>query len=200
MHSSIHRKNDMKFLRIGQVMQLTGLSRMTIYRLELAGEFPKRRRLSKNSVAWLDTDIAQWAESRPISPLRGTAGHDVRLRWHGLRLAHRISCDLARDLCSPHLAGYEQGYAGSRGMRNARTFRGLSRLRRCNPGHRGIQSVWCRTRSCLWRPSAIGLSNCRLKKMRPVHRTRDRRPKPAPLSLKQHWRNGDLGSARSIYR
>jgi len=64
----------MKFLRIGQVMQLTGLSRMTIYRLELAGEFPKRRRLSKNSVAWLDTDIAQWAESRPISQLSGTAG------------------------------------------------------------------------------------------------------------------------------
>ena len=47
--------------------KLTGLSRMTIYRLELAGEFPKRRRLSKNSVAWLDTDIAQWAESRPVS-------------------------------------------------------------------------------------------------------------------------------------
>ena len=63
----------MKFLRIRHVMQLTGLSRMTIYRLELAGEFPKRRRLSKNSVAWLDTDIAQWAESRPISPLRRTA-------------------------------------------------------------------------------------------------------------------------------
>jgi len=64
----------MKFLRIGQVMQLTGLSRMTIYRLELAGEFPKRRRLSKNSVAWLDTDIAQWAESRPVSRLKGTPG------------------------------------------------------------------------------------------------------------------------------
>ena len=64
----------MRFLRIGQVMQLTGLSRMTIYRLELAGEFPKRRRLSKNSVAWLDTDIAQWAESRPVSRLKGTPG------------------------------------------------------------------------------------------------------------------------------
>jgi len=62
----------MKFLRIRQVMQLTGLSRMTIYRLELAGEFPKRRQLSKNSVAWLDSDLTQWAESRPISRLRGT--------------------------------------------------------------------------------------------------------------------------------
>jgi prophage regulatory protein len=47
----------MKFLRIRQVMQLTGLSRMTIYRLELAGRFPKRRRLSENSVAWLESDI-----------------------------------------------------------------------------------------------------------------------------------------------
>ena len=64
----------MKFLRIRQVIQLTGLSRMTIYRLELAGQFPKRRQLSKHSVAWLDTDIAQWAESRPISRLRGTPG------------------------------------------------------------------------------------------------------------------------------
>jgi len=68
----------MKFLRIRQVMQLTGLSRMTIYRLELAGEFPKRRQLSKNSVAWLDTDIAQWAESRPVSRLRETAGAPPR--------------------------------------------------------------------------------------------------------------------------
>jgi prophage regulatory protein len=60
----------MKFLRIRQVMQLTGLSRMTIYRLELAGRFPKRRRLSQNSVAWLESDIAAWADSRPIAHLR----------------------------------------------------------------------------------------------------------------------------------
>jgi len=30
----------MKFLRLRQVIQVTGLSRMTIYRLELAGKFP----------------------------------------------------------------------------------------------------------------------------------------------------------------
>ena len=63
----------MKFLRIRQVMQLTGLSRMTIYRLELAGRFPKRRRLSENSVAWLESDIAAWADSRPIAHLRAAA-------------------------------------------------------------------------------------------------------------------------------
>jgi prophage regulatory protein len=60
----------MKFLRIRQVMQLTGLSRMTIYRLERDGHFPKRRRLSQNSVAWLESDIAAWAETRPVAKLR----------------------------------------------------------------------------------------------------------------------------------
>jgi prophage regulatory protein len=62
----------MKFLRIRQVMLLTGLSRMIIYRLELAGKFPKRRRLCENSVAWLESDIENWARSRPVAPLRGT--------------------------------------------------------------------------------------------------------------------------------
>jgi prophage regulatory protein len=60
----------MKFVRIRQVMQATGLSRMTIYRLELAGRFPRRRRLSENSVAWLESDIEAWADSRPIANLR----------------------------------------------------------------------------------------------------------------------------------
>ncbi len=63
----------MKYLRIRQVMQLTGLSRMTIYRLELAGRFPKRRRLSENSVAWLESDIEAWADSRPVAHLQAAS-------------------------------------------------------------------------------------------------------------------------------
>jgi prophage regulatory protein len=70
----------MKFLRIRQVMQLTGLSRMTIYRLELSGRFPKRRRLSKNSVAWLESDVQAWAESRPIVHLRAGSRPSIASR------------------------------------------------------------------------------------------------------------------------
>jgi len=70
----------MKFLRIRQVMQVTGLSPMTIYRLELAGKFPKRRQLSENSVAWLESDIAAWADSRPIAHLRGTPASSAQAR------------------------------------------------------------------------------------------------------------------------
>ncbi|TLZ25118.1 MAG: AlpA family phage regulatory protein, partial [Gammaproteobacteria bacterium] len=50
------------------------------YRLELAGKFPKRRQLSENSVAWLESDIAAWADSRPIAQLRGTPGSGAQAR------------------------------------------------------------------------------------------------------------------------
>jgi len=72
----------MKIVRLRQVMQLTGLSRMTIYRLERDGKFPKRRRLSQNSVAWLEADIAAWAESRPVAQLR-CASENLRSQRDG---------------------------------------------------------------------------------------------------------------------
>jgi len=56
----------MKLLRIREVIDATGLSRMTIYRLERNGQFPKRRQLGENSVAWLDEDLKQWMTTRPV--------------------------------------------------------------------------------------------------------------------------------------
>ncbi len=63
----------MRLLRTKQVMAVTGLSRMTIYRLERAGLFPARRKLGENSVGWIDEDIILWIESRPtgVVPRRG---------------------------------------------------------------------------------------------------------------------------------
>jgi prophage regulatory protein len=57
----------MKLIRAKQVAQVTGLSRGTIYRLERAGSFPSRRRLSANSVAWIEHEITAWMESRPAA-------------------------------------------------------------------------------------------------------------------------------------
>lgn len=59
----------MQLLRTKQVTTMTGLSRMTIYRLELAGQFPARRKLAKNSVAWLEDEIKAWIKSRPSGPV-----------------------------------------------------------------------------------------------------------------------------------
>lgn len=55
----------MRLLRTKQVVELTGLSRMTIYRLEKSGAFPARRQLGANSVGWIDEDVSNWVENRP---------------------------------------------------------------------------------------------------------------------------------------
>lgn len=55
----------MVILRTRQVTQLIKLSRITIWRLERAGRFPKRIQLGRNSVGWLEEDIHEWINSRP---------------------------------------------------------------------------------------------------------------------------------------
>lgn len=54
-----------RFVREAERRALTGLSRTTVWRLERQGLFPKRRRVAKNAVAWLETEIRQWMASRP---------------------------------------------------------------------------------------------------------------------------------------
>jgi prophage regulatory protein len=57
----------MKLLRIRQVLAATGVSRMTIHRLETRGEFPKRVQLGRNSVAWHESAVNEWIASRPLA-------------------------------------------------------------------------------------------------------------------------------------
>ena len=55
----------MVMLRMPQVVAITGLSRMTIYRLEKRRQFPSRVQLSPNSVGWRKEDVDHWCESLP---------------------------------------------------------------------------------------------------------------------------------------
>jgi len=54
----------MRFLRANEVIAKVGLSRPTIWRMERDGEFPRRRKLTGYSVAWLESEIEEWMESR----------------------------------------------------------------------------------------------------------------------------------------
>lgn len=52
--------ND-KILRLKEVMEMTGgQSRMTIWRLEKKGRFPKRINLGGRAVGWRLSDIQKW--------------------------------------------------------------------------------------------------------------------------------------------
>ena len=60
----IKEDNNMKFITVKQVMDMTGLSRTTIWRLEKDGEFPKRRQLGIRRIGWIESEVLDWMESR----------------------------------------------------------------------------------------------------------------------------------------
>ena len=51
------------FVRLPEVVKRTGLSKATIRRKELRGEFPRRQRISANVVAWYESDLQRWLRS-----------------------------------------------------------------------------------------------------------------------------------------
>ena len=56
----------MKILRVKDIVEMTGISRVTIWRMERRGEFPQRMQLSDSgrSVGWMESDIKDWMQSR----------------------------------------------------------------------------------------------------------------------------------------
>jgi prophage regulatory protein len=57
-----------RIVREREVRALTGLSRTSRWRMEKIGQFPLRRRLGKQAVGWLVSDIDAWLASRPRGP------------------------------------------------------------------------------------------------------------------------------------
>jgi prophage regulatory protein len=60
-----------KYLRIKQVCELTGLSRATIYAMEKKNAFPAKKALGPRAVAWLESEIAAWMETRKTAVKSG---------------------------------------------------------------------------------------------------------------------------------
>jgi len=49
-----------RFMRLDEVLHITGLGRNTVYRRIREGTFPKQVRIGPNSVAWRQSAIAKW--------------------------------------------------------------------------------------------------------------------------------------------
>jgi prophage regulatory protein len=56
--------NDVTFIRLPEVKAVTGLSKTTIYELIRGKIFPAPVRLSPRAVAWVKSEIRQWASER----------------------------------------------------------------------------------------------------------------------------------------
>ena len=56
--------SPLQVLRLNEVRRLTGLSRSHVYRLEAAGDFPRRIKLSTRASAWIASEIEGWLAGR----------------------------------------------------------------------------------------------------------------------------------------
>jgi prophage regulatory protein len=54
----------MRMLRLPEVLELTGLSRSTIFRLVQTGNFPPSVKLTTRTIGWFSTDIETWIAAR----------------------------------------------------------------------------------------------------------------------------------------
>ena len=64
---SINQRCTNAILRIKSVMEVTGLSRSTIYAYVSDGKFPKARKLGVRAVGWLAEDVFQWLSEREVA-------------------------------------------------------------------------------------------------------------------------------------
>ena len=58
-----HQTNN-RMLRIKEVVNLTGLSKTTLWRLEKKNEFPARKRLSAGAIGYLFGEVDEWIAGR----------------------------------------------------------------------------------------------------------------------------------------
>lgn len=57
-------QKSIKLIRIGEVSNLTTISKSHIYTLARQGKFPKPRKISVNTSVWLESEILQWMEQQ----------------------------------------------------------------------------------------------------------------------------------------
>lgn len=53
-----------RFISEAECHKVTSLSRVTRWRKERAGTFPKRRKISDNRIGWLESEVRAWVEAR----------------------------------------------------------------------------------------------------------------------------------------
>lgn len=54
----------MRYLRQPEVLARVGVSHITLWRWEMAGQFPRRRKIGPKLVAWIESEIDEWCANR----------------------------------------------------------------------------------------------------------------------------------------
>jgi prophage regulatory protein len=54
----------MKFIKLNEVKEITALGRSSIYAFIEEGKFPKQVSLGGRAVAWVESEVIDWIESK----------------------------------------------------------------------------------------------------------------------------------------
>ncbi|NNN46289.1 AlpA family transcriptional regulator [Vibrio sp. 2-2(8)] len=57
-------KPTIRLIRLNEVLGMTGLSRSCMYRFIEANQFPAQVPLGGRAVAWVESEVQEWMESR----------------------------------------------------------------------------------------------------------------------------------------
>ena len=60
-------KAQLRFLRVRDVLEMTGMSRSFIYAQMAEGTFPKQIHLGPQTIVWNKREVVQWMEDRMAS-------------------------------------------------------------------------------------------------------------------------------------
>ena len=68
------------FIRMPEVLRLTGISATTLHRLQRMGVFPLRKKLAAKIVAWKKSEVISWINSKPSVLNKGGGKYDIPRR------------------------------------------------------------------------------------------------------------------------
>ncbi|MEP6898695.1 MAG: AlpA family phage regulatory protein [Rhodanobacter sp.] len=55
---------NVRFIRLPEVRDVTGLSRSQLYRLVQSGDFPAQVKLGASASAWIEAEVMNWCADR----------------------------------------------------------------------------------------------------------------------------------------
>jgi prophage regulatory protein len=64
-----------RFIRLPEVLAIVGFKRTTLHNRIKAGEFPSPIKLGPQSVAWLESEVQDWMQSKIAESRSVTAEH-----------------------------------------------------------------------------------------------------------------------------
>lgn len=114
--SSVHPTENLMFIRLPEVCRRTGLSASSIRRLERRNVFPRRYRIAANAVAWLASDVDEWARQQIAVRHRAAVENETFLRARDVRRQYVLPVPtlkhwVAEKLLTPVLVKGEPRYS-----------------------------------------------------------------------------------------